>query len=210
MFQRSSHPLTAAFHAVFKLAAVLVYLLAGMFTSSFIITFVVVVILMAADFWTTKNVTGRIMVGLRWWNDLADDGSSTWRFESIDDPSLVSRLDSILFWNTMYLSCAFWAVFAFLALVTLNLENFMICAVCLTLTWSNLYGYFRCSKDAQTRLQQGVQRALARGAVAAFTSGWFSGQSSAAPPSAAPPTAPHAAPSHASSAPAAFAGGSLV
>lgn len=34
------------------------------------------------DFWTVKNVTGRLMVGLRWWNYVDDNGQSHWVFES--------------------------------------------------------------------------------------------------------------------------------
>lgn len=29
-----------------------------------------------------QNVTGRLMVGLRWWNQVDDDGRSHWKFES--------------------------------------------------------------------------------------------------------------------------------
>ena len=32
-------------------------------------TFIVVVVMSALDFWTVKNVTGRLLVGLRWWHD---------------------------------------------------------------------------------------------------------------------------------------------
>ena len=41
-----------------------------------------VVLLLAADFWTVKNVTGRLLVGLRWWNKVNEDGSTEWVFES--------------------------------------------------------------------------------------------------------------------------------
>lgn len=34
------------------------------------------------DFWTVKNVTGRLMVGLRWWNYVDDDGKSHWVYET--------------------------------------------------------------------------------------------------------------------------------
>ena len=40
------------------------------------------VLLLAFDFWTVKNVSGRLMVGLRWWNKIEEDGTSTWMFES--------------------------------------------------------------------------------------------------------------------------------
>lgn len=42
-------------------------------------------ILAAADFWTVKNVTGRILVGLRWWSRIKDDGKEEWIFESLPE-----------------------------------------------------------------------------------------------------------------------------
>lgn len=56
------------------------------FSASFVMNFVVCMVLLAADFWTVKNVTGRLLVGMRWWNDAAGaDGNTTWRFESLDE-----------------------------------------------------------------------------------------------------------------------------
>lgn len=52
------------------------------FSESFIASFVAVVLLLSMDFWTVKNITGRLMVGLRWWNYVDDDGKSHWVFES--------------------------------------------------------------------------------------------------------------------------------
>ena len=42
------------------------------------------VLLAALDFWVVKNVSGRILVGLRWWNEINDLGESIWKFESLD------------------------------------------------------------------------------------------------------------------------------
>ena len=33
------------------------------------------------DFWTVKNVSGRILVGLRWWNEVKED-QTVWIFEA--------------------------------------------------------------------------------------------------------------------------------
>jgi len=79
----SSHPTAAVFHVAFKVAAVASYLLLGIFTKSFVVQFVLTVTLLAFDFWTVKNVSGRLLVGLRWWNDVDEDGAGTWRFETI-------------------------------------------------------------------------------------------------------------------------------
>jgi hypothetical protein len=39
-----------------------------------VITFIFVMILNALDFWTVKNITGRLLVGLRWWSDYDEKG----------------------------------------------------------------------------------------------------------------------------------------
>lgn len=31
-----------------------------------------------------KNVSGRLLVGLRWWNEVTEEGESLWKFESLD------------------------------------------------------------------------------------------------------------------------------
>jgi hypothetical protein len=46
---------------------------------------IIIIICSSADFWVIKNVTGRLLVGLRWWNEVKEDGSEEWKFESYDD-----------------------------------------------------------------------------------------------------------------------------
>lgn len=62
--------------------AILTYMFGTWFSSSFVNIFVITVLLLAFDFWTVKNVTGRLMVGLRWWSEVREDGSTEWRFEA--------------------------------------------------------------------------------------------------------------------------------
>jgi hypothetical protein len=172
LFKRSSHPTASLFHVLFKLSALVFYFTSGFFTSSFVIVFVVVVLLMAFDFWTVKNITGRLMVGLRWWNDVREDGRAEWHFESIEDQSQVSRADYAIFWYSMYLTAFLWGLFGFLALIGLKLDWMLVCGVALVLVWSNIYGYWQCSNDARSRAQQGMQSVLASGAMAAMTGTW--------------------------------------
>lgn len=77
------HPFTAFFHVFFRASALIVYLVLSSFVSGhFIELFLTVILLLAVDFWTVKNISGRILVGLRWWNKVEEDGTSTWMFES--------------------------------------------------------------------------------------------------------------------------------
>lgn len=47
--------------------------------------FIVTMLLLAVDFYYLKNIAGRRLVGLRWWNEVDENnGSSHWVFESQD------------------------------------------------------------------------------------------------------------------------------
>ena len=70
------HPRTAFFHLIFKASAIFSYMFGTWISDSFVNVFIVCVLLLAFDFWTVKNVSGRLMVGLRWWSEVLDDGST--------------------------------------------------------------------------------------------------------------------------------------
>lgn len=78
----NSHPYVVYFHLAFRSLALLTYILGGWFIYSYITIFVFTILLLSADFWTVKNITGRLLVGLRWWNYIDDDGKSHWVYES--------------------------------------------------------------------------------------------------------------------------------
>lgn len=79
--ENNSHPYVALFHLLFRSSALLTYILCGWY-SDYITSFVFVILLLSADFWTVKNITGRLLVGLRWWNYIDDNGESHWVYES--------------------------------------------------------------------------------------------------------------------------------
>ena len=55
-------PWVAFFHFFFRISALVVYLFGTTFSGSFIGVFVTVILLLSLDFWTVKNISGRIMV----------------------------------------------------------------------------------------------------------------------------------------------------
>ena len=65
----------------FRTLAVISYMLCLFFSSNFVVNFLVIVTLLGLDFWTVKNVSGRYLVGLRYWNKVDEDGKSVWRYE---------------------------------------------------------------------------------------------------------------------------------
>ena len=63
--------------------------------------YIIVISLSALDFWTVKNVSGRydqfliysfyyrILVGLRWWSRVRNDGKEEWHYESLEKSKIL-------------------------------------------------------------------------------------------------------------------------
>ncbi|KAL6514762.1 hypothetical protein OROGR_020341 [Orobanche gracilis] len=157
-----ANPKICFFHVIFKAAALAFYILSALFVNSFVIIFVVTVLLAALDFWVVKNVSGRILVGLRWWNEINEDGESVWKFECLDQESLarMNKKDSWLFWWTLYLTAVAWIFFAIFSLIRLQADYLLVVGVCLTLSIANIVGFTRCRKDAKKQVQAFATQAI--------------------------------------------------
>ncbi|KAG6850817.1 hypothetical protein H0H93_008120 [Arthromyces matolae] len=92
IFRQSAHPLALFCLYFFRVAAITVYILCGFFTDNYVLSTVIVVVLLAMDFWNCRNVAGRTLVGLRFWNQVDDDGESYWVFESRDGTRVTLRI----------------------------------------------------------------------------------------------------------------------
>lgn len=62
--RQSRNKVTAFFHYVFKVLALFFYVMGGFkfVSSSSILTYIICILMLAFDFWTVKNVSGRLMV----------------------------------------------------------------------------------------------------------------------------------------------------
>uniref|UniRef100_A0A7C9D3K6 Golgi apparatus membrane protein TVP23 n=1 Tax=Opuntia streptacantha TaxID=393608 RepID=A0A7C9D3K6_OPUST len=158
-----ANPRTCFFHVLFKAGSLAFYILSALFVNNFVIIFVVTVFLAALDFWVVKNVSGRILVGLRWWNEINDLGESVWKFESLDPESLarLNKKDSWLFWWSLYLTAAAWIILGIFSLIRLQADYLLVIAVCLSLSIANIIGFTKCRKDAKKQFQQFATQTLA-------------------------------------------------
>eukprot|EP00747_Dinoflagellata_sp_TGD_P168537 gnl/TRDRNA2_/TRDRNA2_195134_c0_seq1.p1 gnl/TRDRNA2_/TRDRNA2_195134_c0~~gnl/TRDRNA2_/TRDRNA2_195134_c0_seq1.p1 ORF type:complete len:229 (+),score=36.95 gnl/TRDRNA2_/TRDRNA2_195134_c0_seq1:50-736(+) len=168
--RNSAHPVTCMFHFNFKVGCVLTYVNGRYFFGSYTGTFIFVTLFAAFDFWTVKNVTGRILVGLRWWNHVHDDGSSEWVFESNPDESSVNDSDRQVFWTLVYAWPALWALVLLTNVMSFATSWVVLNTMVLVFAASNLIGYWKCSKDAKRRAREWVE---ARGVHAVVSGlGW--------------------------------------
>ena len=154
------HSTAAFFHVAFKVCTLFFYLFSTViFTSNFILVFVVCILSSAFDFWVVKNVTGRLMVGLRWWNEVKEDGSNVWMFESAPEGTTIHPTDSVVFWGGLYLTPLVWLLFAFTALT--SPQWLLVVVSALILSSANVVGYWKCQKDAKNQLKKMLARNVA-------------------------------------------------
>ncbi|XP_053987360.1 uncharacterized Golgi apparatus membrane protein-like protein CG5021 isoform X2 [Hylaeus volcanicus] len=136
------HPYVTMFHLAFRIMAIVVYMLCRLFSDSFISSFVTVVLLLSMDFWTVKNITGRLMVGLRWWNYVDDNGKSHWVYES--KKNRINATEARIFWLALILTPMLWSVFFMIALFSLKFKWLLLVCIAIVLNGANLYGYVKC------------------------------------------------------------------
>ncbi|KAJ8263782.1 hypothetical protein GJAV_G00141230 [Gymnothorax javanicus] len=149
------HPLACFFHLFFRVCAILAYLLCEVLSSSFIACMVTIILLLSSDFWTVKNITGRLMVGLRWWNQVDEDGKSQWMFESRkgSGKNPVSDAESRIFWLGLVVCPIIWVIFAFSTLFSFRIKWLAVVIMGVVLQGANLYGYVRCKMGSRTSLR---------------------------------------------------------
>ncbi|EMF10832.1 DUF846-domain-containing protein [Sphaerulina musiva SO2202] len=166
----SAHPITLLTFLSFRIASLLVYLLGMLFTSNFVMIFIITIILLAMDFYYLKNIAGRRLVGLRWWNEVnGQSGDSHWVFESApqaNEPGgkIVNATDKRFFWLALYAQPALWVALAVVALVKFMFVWLTLVAIAMVLTITNTLAFSRCDKFSQASGL--VERGLFTGSLA--------------------------------------------
>ena len=138
------------FKANFVSASLLTYLFGGLFGGGFVLIFILTILLLAADFYYLKNIAGRRLVGLRWWNEVdIATGDSNMVFESADGRgnNNGNKTDNRFFWLAVYVQPALWIGLAILALFRFQLIWLSIIGKCRNgkragrCSWAHLKGF---------------------------------------------------------------------
>jgi hypothetical protein len=179
-----------------RAASLLVYLLGlQLLSSNFVLIFIVTILLLAIDFYYLKNIAGRRLVGLRWWNEVdSTTGDGRWVFESADPESREQNAtDKRFFWMALYAQPVLWVVLAFFALlkpIWLTLVGTLergtrfdrvwkanaATVIALVLTITNTLAFSRCDKFSQASgfaSNAMYGSGLARNIAGGFVSSWF-------------------------------------
>ncbi|KAK0672847.1 hypothetical protein QBC41DRAFT_370789 [Cercophora samala] len=147
----SSHPITLLTFLGFRVSSLLVYLFGLLFTDNLVMIFIITILLLAADFYYLKNIAGRRLVGLRWWNEVdPSTGDSHWVFESSEPGTkVINATDSRFFWIAIYAQPLFWIALAVVAVFSFKFIWLPLVAIALVLTITNSLAFSRCDKFSQ-------------------------------------------------------------
>jgi len=156
IWQQSSHPVALLFLYLFRTTAIAVYIFCGFFTDNYVLSIVAVVLLLAMDFWTCRNVSGRTLVGLRFWNQVDEDGDSYWVFESRDPSRPANPIDSKMFWTALYVYPVLWVLLLVVSILKLNISYLPIVILALVFNLTNVVGFTYADRDAKSRWANSV------------------------------------------------------
>lgn len=100
----------------------------GFIVSSTMNVFLSIFACILLDFWVTKNITGRKLVGLRWWAFMDEEGETDYIYESFDFDVTRSQVDTSVFWWGLLCNFGYWGImfvikvfsFDFLYVIALN------------------------------------------------------------------------------------------
>mmetsp|Transcript_28419 Transcript_28419/g.77845 ORF Transcript_28419/g.77845 Transcript_28419/m.77845 type:complete len:140 (-) Transcript_28419:195-614(-) len=118
--------------------------------------------MLAFDFWTVKNVSGRLLVGLRWWSEVRDDGATEWKYESRETGLNSSSMDVAVFWVGLIIPAFIWFLFGIGSVFRLSFDWLLLIVIALALSGANIIGYVRCKKDAASRISNGLHGIASR------------------------------------------------
>ncbi|CDO72311.1 hypothetical protein BN946_scf184977.g8 [Trametes cinnabarina] len=179
ILRQSAHPTVLFFLYFFRIAAITVYILSGFFISNYVLSSVIVVVLLAMDFWNCR---------------VDDDGESYWVFESRDvrtsrlrshrlavtehphnaaitsreshrlqvrsdiSPRVMTRTDAPvllrvrrMFWIAVYTFPLLWLALLIVSILKFNLSFIPIVVLALVFNVTNAIGFTYADRDAKQK-----------------------------------------------------------
>ena len=156
--KQSSHPIALTFYLIFRVSPIVIYMFGNFFLgmvvekNRFILHFIILIFLVAGDFWNLKNIAGRLLVGLRWWNETnpvenkPGEFENIWVFETADPNRYINPIDSKMFWILLYTQPVAWIILAFFTLLNLQFLYLILVCIAIALSLTNAMAFTKCDK----------------------------------------------------------------
>jgi len=148
-YKKSTYPMISLLTVLIKLASIISFFLFSIFLSNEAIIMFIVVLIGLCDFWMTKNISGRFLAGLRWYNLLkSETNTEIWVFEGKkeNDSNMINRS---IFWYSLYINDIIWIVLFIWEFIRLRFDWSFICLILIIFSFTNTYGFYKSSKIQQ-------------------------------------------------------------
>ena len=109
---------------------------------------------MSFDFWVTKNLTGKKLVGLRWFSQISETGEEEWIFESRSVNRKAHAGNIMVFWISQIVFMVFWIFVFIVNIITLSLFWIGLGYFCAMLSVLNFGCYFKCRGEHQKKAKE--------------------------------------------------------
>ena len=148
-YKKSTYPMISLLTVLIKLASIISFFLFSIFLSNEAIIMFIVVLFGACDFWITKNISGRFLAGLRWYNLLKlETNTEIWVFEGKNEYN-ADFIDKGIFWYSLYFNDIVWIILFLWEIIRLKFDWSFICLILIIFTFTNTYGFYRSSNIQQ-------------------------------------------------------------
>ena len=148
-YKKSTYPMISLLTVLIKLASIISFFLFSIFLSNEAIIMFIVVLIGLCDLWMTKNISGRFLAGLRWYNLLkSETNTEIWVFEGKkeNDSNMINRS---IFWYSLYINDIIWIVLFIWEFIRLRFDWSFICLILIIFSFTNTYGFYKSSKIQQ-------------------------------------------------------------
>ena len=143
-YKKSNHPLISLIFVLLKLFSIIVFILLSLFTSNQAIIMIIILLSSSFDFWFTKNIAGRLLVGLKWSYYVNKNNEDVFRMDSENE--INTNADRIIFWVGIYGNFLVWIVLFVLETILMSFVWGSLCFIMSVMNGVNMYNFFRCSK----------------------------------------------------------------
>ena len=143
---KAGHPGLITWDIIFKGSPIGIYFFSYFIgsTNGIIIRLSCITILTAIEFWFTKNILGRVLVGLKWSRVIEENGEEYLKFETKRSEEKNNNYDYNFFWGLLVLSFMIWLVLFFFNIWSFS--NLIVIFIPLILIGTNIYCFYKCSK----------------------------------------------------------------
>ncbi|EAS00938.4 FAM18-like protein (macronuclear) [Tetrahymena thermophila SB210] len=152
-FSKSNHPTACFFHLLFKALALICHLILSIFMDTLKVHYFII-IFSSLDFWVVKNITGRLLIGLRWWSEQQSDNTTKWVFECKINQNEINSFNFNVFWSLQIIAVLSWATLLVINVIGFDIGDSAVCAFSLFTTFWNAYYFYKCN----TKQKQGLKK----------------------------------------------------